>query len=339
MSKKTDVIIEDITPCSKQKDYVNRGCKLNVPSYDNYDDLKNYNFKLDQLKTICNFYSLKKTGIKSVLVNRIYNFLKYGKFATIIQRHSRGHMQRAFNKQCGPAIFNKSLCINDSDFLTMDPLSEINYPQFYSIKDSDGFVYGFDAISLYNLLIKDGTNATNPYTRSELPSDLLKKLKKHIATSKILCNSPIQIEIQNDMEHLSGEKQMELKALELFQHMNSLGNYSDQSWFMNMNRMNLIVFLRELFDVWTYRSQINNDTRATIYPAGNPFMHINLHDLGNYATTNLKKMGIVLIENLTTKGISADAQSLGTFYVLGALTLVNSEARNTLPWLYQSFLH
>jgi hypothetical protein len=103
--------------------------------------------------------------------------------------------------------------------------------------------------------------------------------------------------------------------------------------------MNIIIFMRELFDVWTYRSQITNDTRHMIYPLGNPFIHINTHDMGNHSTMNLKKMGIVLIENLTTKGINTDSQSLGAFYVLGALTLVNSEARNSLPWLYQSFLH
>jgi hypothetical protein len=337
MSKKTDFLIEEITPNTKRNCSVGKNFK--IPSHNSYEDLILYNYKTEQLKEICSVYNLRKTGNKSLMVNRIYNFLKYGSYATKLQRVSRGFIQRNFNKNSGPALFNKSLCINDSDFLSMEPLAEIKYPQFYSIKDSDKFVYGFDVISLYNLLIKDGTNATNPYTRSEMPSNLLKQLKTHIKISKLLCKDPIKIEIQNDMEHLSGEKQMELKALDLFQHINSLGNYADQSWYMNMNRMNIIIFMRELFDVWTYRSQITNDTRHMIYPLGNPFIHINTHDMGNHSTMNLKKMGIVLIENLTTKGINTDSQSLGAFYVLGALTLVNSEARNSLPWLYQSFLH
>ena len=337
MSKNIDFLIEEITPNTKRNCGVGKNFK--IPSHNSYDDLIIYNYKTEQLKEICSIYHLRKTGNKSLMINRIYNYLKYGSYATKLQRVARGYIQRTFNKNCGPALFNRALCINDTDFLSMEPLTEIKYPQFYSIKDVDNFIYGFDAISLYNLLIKDGTNATNPYTRSEIPSNQLKLLKKHISMSKLLCKDPIQIEIQNDMEHLSGEKQLELKALDLFQHINSLGNYSDQSWFMNMNRMNLIVFIRELFDVWTYRSQITDDTRRTIYPAGNPFMHINTHDMGNYSTNNLKKMGVVLIENLTTKGINTDSQSLGAFYVLGALTLVNSEARNALPWLYQSFLH
>lgn len=337
MSKKTDFLIEEIKPNQKRNCSVGKNFK--IPSYNSYEDLILYNYKTEQLKEICSVYNLRKTGNKSLMVNRIYNYLKYGSYATKLQRLARGFIQRNFNKNSGPALFNKSLCINDSDFLSMEPLAEIKYPQFYSIKDGDNFVYGFDVISLYNLLIKDGTNATNPYTRSEMPSNLLKQLKNHIKISKLLCKEPIKIEIQNDMEHLSGEKQMELKALDLFQHINSLGNYADQSWYMNMNRMNIIIFMRELFDVWTYRSQITNDTRRMIYPLGNPFIHINTHDMGNHSTINLKKMGIVLIENLTTKGIDTDSQSLGAFYVLGALTLVNSEARNSLPWLYQSFLH
>ena len=201
MNKKTDFIFEKIEPNNKRTCCVCQNYK--IPNYDSFDDLKNNNYKIDQLKDICFVYQLKKTGVKATLVNRIYNFLKFGNYATILQKITRGYLQRKFNKKCGPALFNKSLCINDSDFLSMEPIAEIKYPQFYSIKDGDGFHYGFDVISLYNLLIKEGTNATNPYTRSELPSSLLKQIKKHIKMSKLLCSKPIQIEIQNDMEHLS----------------------------------------------------------------------------------------------------------------------------------------
>jgi len=337
MNKRQDFIFEEIVPSNVRGRVIDNN--FIIPNYDSYDQLKHNNYKLNQLKEICAVYNLKKTGTKQVLINRIFNFLKYGKYATSIQKIARAYLQRKFIKRSGPAIFKKSLCINDTDFLSMESITSIKYPQFYSIKDGDGFVYGFDVISLYNLLLKEGTNATNPYTRSELPSNLLRKLKRHIRMSKILCNDPIQIEIPNDMDHLSGEKIMELKALQLFQHINSLGNYSDQSWFMNMNRINLIMFVREIYDVWTYRSQINSEIRMKICPNGNPFMHINLHDLASFSTTNLKKMGLVLIENLTTGGVDTDSQSLGAFYVLGTLTLVNSEARNSLPWLYHSFLH
>jgi hypothetical protein len=32
-------------------------------------------------------------------------------------------------------------------------------------------------------------------------------------------------------------------------------------------------------------------------------------------------------------------QSLGAFYILGALTLVNNQAAESMPWLYESVFH
>ena len=48
---------------------------------------------------------------------------------------------------------------------------------------------------------------------------------------------------------------------------------------------------------------------------------------------------LFIIENLITKGIDKNAKCLGAFYVLGALTLVNSDAASALPWLYESVRH
>jgi hypothetical protein len=42
------------------------------------------------------------------------------------------------------------------------------------------------------------------------------------------------------------------------------------------------------------------------------------------------------METMVNTGIDKDSRSLGAYYVLGALTLVNEEAANALPWLYQS---
>ena len=43
------------------------------------------------------------------------------------------------------------------------------------------------------------------------------------------------------------------------------------------------------------------------------------------------------MENLILNGISKDSKSLGAYYILGALTIVNANAAESLPWLYQSF--
>jgi hypothetical protein len=43
-----------------------------------------------------------------------------------------------------------------------------------------------------------------------------------------------------------------------------------------------------------------------------------------------------VLENLVNTGINVDSKSLGAYYVLSALTLVNETAAEALPWLYQS---
>ena len=47
------------------------------------------------------------------------------------------------------------------------------------------------------------------------------------------------------------------------------------------------------------------------------------------------------MNNLITKGTTDENKSLGAFYVLAALTLVNNEAAESMPWLYESvsYLH
>ena len=53
----------------------------------------------------------------------------------------------------------------------------------------------------------------------------------------------------------------------------------------------------------------------------------------------VRKISLTIIENLINKGIDHSSKSLGAFYVLAALTLVNSDAASALPWLYESVRH
>ena len=47
-------------------------------------------------------------------------------------------------------------------------------------------------------------------------------------------------------------------------------------------------------------------------------------------------MILEILETLVNSGVDRDSKSLGAYYVLGALTLVNESAATSLPWLFQS---
>lgn len=309
-----------------------------IPGIGEHSKFSETKFNVAQLKTICRHYSLKVSGTKDELSKRIFTFLKLSGYAIKIQKQYRIHLLREYNKLHGPAGLNRKLCINDSDFLSTEDLKDIPYEQFISFKDNDGYIYGFDVISLYTLIIKDKKNPLNPYTRSELPNDILKKIKQLVFLSTIL-GIPIDITFKPE-EQFTPEKIMENRILSIFQTIDSLGNYSDPKWFNELAPNMLIRFVRELHDIWTYRAQLPFITRREICPPyGDPFLNTNIGYLNVLAIDEIKKIAITIMESMVITGVNRDSQFLGASLVLSALTLVNNNASNALPWLYQSVAH
>jgi hypothetical protein len=324
--------------CSKRLEKIDNN---DIPFFHQYYLLFKYNYNLHQLKIFVKHYKLKLTGNKSQLVNRIYFFLYFSFFACKIQKILRGVIQRKYNLAHGPAFKNRSLCINKSDFLTVDNLEEIPLEQFFSYKDIDGFIYGFDIVSLYNLITKCNGILKNPYNRQCITNKTIMDLKTLLRLSKIL-NIPICTDIKETSDEVTQEKSLELRILSLFQEIDSLGNYSEASWFTSLNRMQLIKFLRELIDIWTFRAQLDSHVKLLICPPnGNPFTRNNPIVFLNNCNDIFEMQNYIIdiLEKFVNTNASRDNRSLGAYYVLGALTLVNQNASIALPWLYQSFCY
>jgi hypothetical protein len=219
----------------------------------------------------------------------------------------------------------------------MEPLEEIDFKQFISYKDEDGFIYGFDITSLFNLFSKNGNINNNPYNRNKIPDTILKNIKTLLRLSKIL-KITIVLDLEDETPSISEEKVVELRALSLFQNIDSLGNYSNCNWFLSLNRNQIIRFVRELADIWSYRAQLSVETKRAICPPnGDPFRNLNMSVIHISQNFNIvKKVVLEVLEKLVNTGIDKDSKSLGAYYVLGALTLVNQDAATSLPWLFQS---
>ena len=218
----------------------------------------------------------------------------------------------------------------------MGPLSQIPYTQFMSYKDVDDMIYGFDILSIYNLLKKGGKTTSNPCNRNPIPKGVRSSLKKILRIAPMF-GDLVDTKIEKPDAHISLEKQLELRALSVFQDIDELGNYTDQSWFQTLGRHQLIRFIRELADIWTYRASLSNSVKREICPpVGNPFRSIDFHSLPNLSNERLKRSSITLMETFVRGGINVESRGLGANYVLCALTLVSPEAASSLPWLYQS---
>ena len=306
--------------------------------YNDYNKLIDYDYNLSQLKLINKNYKQKISGNKTQLLIRIYNYLKYSSKILSIQKIWRGHLQRMINRLRGPAFLRRSLSVNETDFFTLENSKEISNQQFISFKDDEGFIYVFNIISLYNLFMKN-KNPENPYNKKKLSNDLLENLRKLIKISKLLKVS-IETRINNEEEELSVAKNFSMRVLSLFQFMDSLGNYTQMHWFTNLNKiMGLIKFVRELHDIWNYRTQLSENIKREICPpVGDPFRNFNINILLNISFNNLQKSILNLMENLVKNGINTDSKTLGAYYVLCALTLVSEDAADAMPVLYQSVM-
>jgi len=293
------------------------------------------------LKTIAKKYKIKVSGNKNELIIRIYNYLKLSYYISKIQKIYRGFLQRKYNSFHGPAYLKRELCTNTTDFMTMDDIKTIPFSQFFSYQDVDNFIYGFDILSLYNMIIKSGyKNLKNPYNRNEIQNSVCQNLKNLLRIGKIL-NIKTDTNIKDISCDISPQKSTELRILELFQNIDSLGNYSDPSWFTSLDRVKLIRFVREIYDIWNYRAQLSINVKINICPPyGEPFRNVSLHSINHEQNPeNIKKVILNIMEKLVTLGVDRDSQSLGAYYVLGALTLVNENAASSLPWLYQSMCY
>jgi hypothetical protein len=319
-----------------------------MPTRNNYSILLSTNYTIKQLKQIATHHKIKLSGvsIKTDIITKIYNHFKLYDNTLIIQRAWRKYLFKQYNLIRGPARFKRTICVNDTDFFTMDELSDIPYLQFYSFTDIDNMTYGFDIMSLYNLFNKGIKEATNPYNRNPFPKYVKKNMLK-IKWLSTLFNDNINFSMEHndDDANLSvlplqpTQQTIESRIISLFHDIDILGNYTDYTWFMDLDRSSLIKFILELNDIWCYRANLSEAIQREICPTHRDlFRMMYLVDIRVVELSTVYEIALEIIEKLIRSGMNADSRCLGANFVLCALTLVSHPAAVALPWLFQSVL-
>lgn len=135
-------------------------------------------YKLTELKQLAKQYKLRVSGCKLVLLERIELYFTKIKCATHIQRIFRGHLVRFSFRLRGAGLKNRALCVNETDFYSLEPVKTIEFECFFSYTDiqtnksetglhPQQFTYGFDIMSLVHLF-KTKNKLVNPYNREAL---------------------------------------------------------------------------------------------------------------------------------------------------------------------------
>jgi hypothetical protein len=338
-------------------------------TYNDYFKDKNAitKYKLDKLKKIAKIHKLRVSGKKQELITRIEEYFIELNSTIKIQSLFRKYLSNKLLRIRGPALRNRSLCINESDFYTLEPLSEIHHSNFFSYMDASGFIYGFELNSLITMLRKQGT-IVNPYNRNKVDFSIVKTIKYLDKLTKIIykkstaegIGNNIDNSFINDNQSLNNRQNVLLKIQairnkdinarinELFIEIDLLGNYTQSAWFSNLEKNHYLKLILDLYEIWNYRSNMSINVRNHICPYFNPFndglesvyaiRNIYMNNGRNCSREEIQKHALTIMENIIYTGTDVEYRKLGVLHVLTALTLVSIPARTTLPWLYESII-
>jgi hypothetical protein len=299
--------------------------------FKDYNKFKTIKTSQLYLKNLCKINNLNVTGTKSILKQRLYYFFKGSYYSNKIKKIWKKYIAKKIRIARGPGYINRKLCINKIDFFSLDNIINISDDQFISFQDIDNNIYGFDILSIYNLIKIDKQQTLNPFNRNKLPNILEDNINLIIKYSKILKNN-ILIDLEDD-EIVC----FKTTIIELIQHVNNLGNYVNYEWFLTLNKEQNIIFIKALYDIWNWRAQLSLTSRLEIFPPhGNPFFDINIINIRNANEKIIEGYIIKLIDRLIKTSNNQNNQILGANYILCCLTLVNENAAIAFPWLYQS---
>lgn len=359
-----------------QKKGVHKTKKLLLPiTYDNFinENIILNDYTIPKLKEIAKKYKIRSSGKKQEIIDRISNLFLQIKACIKIQTCFRRWICRYMIQLRGKAFINRKLCINDTDFCTLEPVKEIDNAYFYSFTDKQSITYGFDITSLIEMFKRN--NKTNPYTRESWSTTHINNIVTLYNLCFILCEgfSKMNIPYIQDKTNRSNNRNrirtthMEYNPItrpitseedlirytnianirnntydnrinELFIEIDLLGNYTNREWFDNLDLRSYIYLYRKLYEIWYYRGELSREVQNYICPFYSPFDGIFTRPLlhNEIQLQQIKVACLIVIENMVYSGITEDYRKIGTLHALSALTTVSQGARTCLPWLYES---
>ena len=153
-----------------RKTYIKENTK-HIELIDYIENNKLESYPLPRINASLDYYKIIKIYNHSQFLQAINNIEKLNSFFTLLlkahqylptliklQKFIRKSLQNYNLKLSGPAIHNRSICINDTDFYTLDEIKDIPDNDFFSFIDEKKFIYGFHINSITQLLFKSDDN-------------------------------------------------------------------------------------------------------------------------------------------------------------------------------------
>ena len=300
-----------------------------ILDYKSYEELQKWNYTIPQLKQMLKFNKQKVGGRKKDLYDRLYIYFKTNASANKIQYCWLQYILKKYR-------FNQNRHLdktvnNHEDFYTLDNINNISKHVLYYLKQ-ENHIYAFHLESIEKLIASTGVN---PYNRMEISINDIICIKKCLKLAIIL-KLPYKT-IENEV--LTESQIIDFKITDICQTLESHGFMVDPNWFRILTKIQIINYIKELYDIWNWRAALSSQSKSQICPPyGDPFRMIIFNQIHILSITALKNNLIKILNNFLSAQNDLPNQYLGSCYILQALTLVSYNAAAALPWLYQTML-
>ena len=105
--------------------------------------------------------------------------------------------------------------------------------------------------------------------------------------------------------------------------------------------------LKRIEELWNFRADLQEDAKLAICPFFNPFRYRLGRYIGYINTSreqqlnefDCRKLCVIVMENLIYTGVDDLSRNLIVAHILSALTVVSTDARTSMPWLYDSIMY
>jgi len=364
-----------------RKKYVVSDKIISLLEYIENNKLETY--PMSRIYTTLDYYNIKpsrrdnngKFMFASKNVNRLIKIFELILNATThldsiikIQRFVKKSLQNLDYKLRGPAYKNISICVNDIDFFTLDPLNEITDDDFFSFKDDSGHIYGFSLDSIIQLIIKSDDNywdnfnkvsnnlcykqcirifnhynkvkILNPYTRNGLSGDVRMNVI-HLMVRRIfnekkkkVRNSVSDLPLVPLQQHIDFKTEIRNKCLAIFQKIDIHGYMTNINWLMEERPLLLRAFCKKLSILWNFEFGLSENAKIKIARCSGSLFS-NIGDVMNprYDKYHILDKILDIMNKLVSNGeTEADKQS-GCIMILYALAFINPDVSRSNPWL------
>ena len=312
-------------------------------------------------------YNDKLISFFNILLKNILNIDKVIK----IQRWYR-RMSNIMNiKLRGPALFNRSLCVNDCEFVSLDKLIDITDDNFFSFQCEKGFIYGFHIDSIIELIIKSDEQYNeninemidnmiykktflyhqfintifnhynkikiyNPYTRFIIPGHIKYKIIKLFAIQKyknLIADNTNRTQIRNTNTDIITYTRN--KCFSIFQKIEMFGYFINTEWLLNENIRTIKQFYSKLANIWNFEFGLSTTAKYNISKNVSLFNNDNVREILH---SRLEKHAIInkilnVLNILVTSGETDSDKNTGCILILYAMASINPQCVANNPWL------